>query len=140
MIGFIVVAIISILPETFVAIDTALNGIPEYGLATLFGSNVADLTLVFAFVIWYAGRSLKVNSEVMKNHTVYPFMLLLPLVLGFNGHYSRLDGAALILAGCIFYYFTLKNGNTEAVSSKVDSTNKLKNFLMLLLSMAILLA
>ena len=60
IVGFLVVAVISILPETFVAIDTAIKGIPEYGLATLFGSNIADLTLVFAIVIYYAQRSLKV--------------------------------------------------------------------------------
>lgn len=132
-------AVISILPETFVAINTAINGIPEYGLATLFGSNVADLTLVFAIVVFYAGRSLKVSSEVLRSHTVYPFMLLLPLVLGYNGHFSRLDGIVLILAGCIFYYFTLKNGSSEVASFRSDGGGKWKSFGMLLLSMAILL-
>ena len=48
LVGFMIVAIISILPETFVAINASLENIPSFGLGTLFGSNVADLTLVFA--------------------------------------------------------------------------------------------
>ncbi len=139
IVGFLVVAVISILPETFVAIDTALKGIPDYGLATLFGSNVADLTLVFAIVIYYAQRSLKVWSKVLKHHILYPFILLLPLVLGFNGHFTRLDGVALILAGCIFYYLTLRDENADAAAFHAKSHDKMKNFLMLLVSMWVLL-
>ena len=66
-------------------------------------------------------------------------MLLLPLLLGWNGHYSRIDGLVLILAGCIFYYFTLKNGTEETVDFKTDGSSKKKSFLMLLASMVILL-
>jgi cation:H+ antiporter len=51
VVGFIVVALISILPETLIAISSALKGVPAFGLGTLFGSNVADLTLVFAILI-----------------------------------------------------------------------------------------
>lgn len=138
-IGFLVVAVISILPETFISIDTALKWVPEYGLATLFGSNIADLTLVFAIIVFVAHRSLQVSSEVLKNHVVYPFMLLLPLVLGWNGHFSRIDGIVLILAGCIFYYFTLKNGSDEAPTISSDGSNIKKSFLMLLYSLSLLL-
>ncbi len=139
VIGFLVVAVIAILPETFISVNTAIKWIPEYGLATLFGSNIADLTLVFAIIVFVAGRSLKVSSEVLKSHVIYPFMLLLPLLLGWNGHYSRVDGLVLILAGCIFYYFTLKNGSEETVEFKTDGSNKKKSILMLLFSMMILL-
>lgn len=137
-IGFIVVAIISILPETFIAINAALEGIPSFGLATLFGSNIADLTLVFAVIIFFTGRGLKIESKILKNHVVYPFMLLLPLVLGFNGHFSRLEGSALIIAGGIFYYIALKNGKAGTATLN-NGNGKYKNFFMLLFSMAVLL-
>ena len=58
-IGFIVVAVISILPEMFIALNAAGEGVPEFGLSVLFGSNVADLTLLFAAVIFLAGRGIK---------------------------------------------------------------------------------
>lgn len=137
--GFIIVAVISILPETFIAINSALKGISSFGLATLFGTSIADMTLIFAVIIFLAGRNLKVESKILKNQAVYPFMLLLPLILGFNGHFSRPEGLALVVAGGIFYYFSLKNGiDSKAVLN--NSSDKYKSFLMLIFSMAILLA
>lgn len=137
-VGFIIIAIISILPETFISINAAIEGIPSFGLATLFGSNIADLTLLFALMIFFAGRSLKVESKIIKNHAVYPFILLLPLILGFNGNFSRIEGLALILSGGIFYYLALKNGIDGSVPLS-NSNNKIKNSLLLLCSMAIML-
>src|SRR3989338_8821379 len=72
-IGFIVVAIISILPETFIGINSALAGAPSFGLGVLFGSNIADLTLVFTAIIFFAGRGVKVESKILKKQSAYPF-------------------------------------------------------------------
>ena len=56
IIGFVVVAFISILPEMIISINSALKGIPEFGLGTLFGSNVADSFVSIYNMIFYAGR------------------------------------------------------------------------------------
>jgi cation:H+ antiporter len=137
-VGFIIVAVISILPETFISINSAIEGIPSFGLGMLFGSNVADLTLIFALLILFTGRGLKIESKILKNYNVYPFLLLLPLILGLDGYFSRLEGLALIITGGIFYYLALKNGIDGDVLP--DKTNNYrKNSLMLLFSMAILL-
>jgi cation:H+ antiporter len=138
VIGFIVIAIISILPETFVAINSALAGEPSLGLGTLFGSNVADLTLVFAIIIFFAGRGIKIQSTILKNNIIYPLLLLVPIILGLNGHFSRLEGLALIIIGGIFYFLAFKNGiNCAAPKNNID--NRLKNSSLLILSMAVLL-
>ncbi len=137
-VGFIVISVISILPESFIAINAAIAGVPSFGLGMLFGSNISDLTLVFAVIILLAGRSLKIESKILKNHVVYPFILLLPIILGFDGFYSRWEGAALIVAGAIFYYTALKNSidNTLPPSNGVGRG---KNLLFLLASMVLLL-
>ena len=137
-VGFLIIAVISILPETFISINAALEGVPSFGLGMLFGSNIADLTLIFALLVFLAGRSLKVESKILKNQVVYPFILVLPLILGLNGHFSRLEGVALILAGGIFYYLALRKGADNSVSLNSDS-HKIKNSLLLLFSMAIML-
>lgn len=137
-VGFIIVAIISILPETFVAINAALEGSPSFGLGVLFGGNVADLTLIFSIIIFLAGRSIKVESGILKNNKIFPFLLLLPIILGLDGNYSRLEGLALIVAGAIFYYMSLRKG-IDGVLIKNEETNRFKSFYMLLFSMAILL-
>ncbi len=137
-VGFIIVAVISILPETFIAINAAISGVPSFGLGMLFGSNVADLTLIFAILVFYAGRSLKVESKILRNHVIYPFILLFPLVLGFDGYYTRIEGVALILAGAIFYYLALRDG-TDGTIPEVPSNGRYKATLMLIVSMAVLL-
>jgi len=138
VVGFIIVAIISILPETFIGINSALAGIPSFGLGTLLGSNVADLTLVFAIIIFLAGRGIKIESKILNNNIVYPFLLLLPLILGFDGYYSRLEGLALIVIGLIFYYQAFKKGGRRSVPN-MNGDGRLKNLLLLLASMAVLL-
>jgi cation:H+ antiporter len=137
-IGFIIIAIISILPETLVAINSAIEGIPAFGLGTLLGSNIADLTLVFVVLIFMANRSLKVESKILKSHAVYPFLLLLPLILGLDGHFSRLDGAALIIIGAIFYFISLRDGVDSSLPSP-NGEGRGVYLLKLLLSMAVLL-
>ncbi|MEO5927726.1 MAG: hypothetical protein ABIO72_03315 [Patescibacteria group bacterium] len=137
-VGFIIVAIISILPETAISIQAAVSGIPAFGLGMLFGSNIADLTLVFAVIIWHAGRSLKVESKILKNHVVYPFLLLLPLILGADGYLSRLEGAALIVVGVVFYVLAFRNGTND--KRTVPSGHRmLKSFFMLVFGMVLLL-
>lgn len=138
IVGFIIVAFISILPETLISINSAISGIPEFGLGTLFGSNVADLSLIFAILIIYAGRGIKIESKVLKNIRLYPFFLLLPLLFGLNGHYTRIEGVFLIIAGIIFYYLVFKNGIDVSVNLR-DSNGKYKSLLFLIISMVLLL-
>ncbi len=137
-VGMIIVAVISILPETFIAINSSFEGIPAFGLGTLFGSNVADLTLVFAIIIAISGRRIKIESKVLKNNILYPFLFLIPILLGFDGYYSRWEGAALIIAGVGFYLFSFKNGH-DAKSIADGQGDRLRNTLLLLASMAVLL-
>jgi len=138
IIGFIVIALISILPETLISINSALSGMPEFGLGTLFGSNIADLTLIFAILIIYAGRGMKIESKVLQNIRLYPLFLLLPIVFGLNSHYSRVEGVVLLLAGSFFYYLAVKNNiKDSAVFKKTDG--QYKNFLLLLWAMTLLL-
>jgi len=138
IIGFIVVAFISILPEGLISINSAINGVPSIGLGTLLGSNVADLTLIFAILTFYVGKGLKIESKIMKNFEAYPSFLMLPLIFGFNGYYSRLEGLILITAGCFFYYVVFKN-NIDLSRTLEGKNDKYKNILMLLLSISLLL-
>jgi len=142
VVGFIIIAVISIIPETFVSINSAIEGVPSLGLGTLFGSNVADLTLIFAIIIFVAGRGVKVESKILKNNSIYSFFLLVPILLGFDGFYSRWEGITLIVIGVIFYYLAFKNGGEKKVTSNIpieENTNRNKNILFLLFSMALLL-
>lgn len=137
-IGFIVIAIISILPETFVALNTIAEGVPEIGLGTLFGSNIADLTLVFAIVALIVRRGLKVEGKILKNSFTYPLVMLLPLTLGLDGYYSRIDGLVLIIFGGVFYYLAIKE-DVDDIVIIVKDRKRWHAVVVLLVSMAMLL-
>lgn len=137
VVGFIVIAVISILPETFIAVDSAIMGNPSFGLGTLFGSNIADLTLVFAIILFLVGRGLKVEGKILKNRKVYPIILLLPLLFGIDGFYGRIDGVILIIIGGLFYLLAIKDGIDNTIRSNGNS--RMKDSFMLLLGMALLL-
>ncbi len=139
-VGFIIIAFISLLPETIISVSSAMKGIPEFGLGTLFGSNIADLTLIFAILAITIGRGIKVESKVLKNMRFYPLFLLLPIIFGLNGYYSRLEGIALIAAGIIFYYLVL-GGSAETASDIVKKKeDKYKSIFFLVVAIIFLLA
>lgn len=140
VIGFLVVSVISILPETFISISSSLQGIPSFGLGTLFGSNVADLTLVFAIIIFLTAREIKVGSKILENNTQYPFLLMLPILVGLDGYFSRSEGILLLVAGLLFYYLTFKGNYYNPELPPINSSPRYRNFLYLLFSMAALLA
>jgi cation:H+ antiporter len=142
VVGFIVIAVISIIPEIFITINSAIEGVPALGLGALFGGNIADMTLVFAIVIFFAGRSIKVDSKILKENIVYPFILLIPIVLGLDGYYSRLEGLGLVITGLIFYYLAFKNSKEKQIvpsSVVIENKSRLRDGMFLLLSMSLLL-
>lgn len=137
IVGFLIVAIISALPESFIAIDSALQGTPSFGLGTLLGANVADLTIIFAIPIFLCSRCLTVKSKILKHSKLYILMIALPVILGFNGFYSRWEGIILILAGFYFYYLLFWRNRESIIKS--DGYFSWKYFSFLLLSMMVLL-
>lgn len=146
IVGFFIVAVIGIIPETLVVINSAIQNVPSMGLGTIFGSNFADLTLIFAITVLYARRSLKIESHILKDTVVYPFILLIPIALGVDGFYSRIEGLVLILSGVVFYILSFKNDQKNQRLSvdnsnpepKKNNTKKL-DFLFLILSLILLL-
>lgn len=139
LVGLIVVSVISILPETLISINSSIEGIPEFGLGTLFGSNIADLTLVFAIIIAISHKGIRIDKKILKNNSIYPLIFFIPILMGLNGSYSRTEGFILIISGIIFYYFELKNGFSNSPKTKKRNGKRIKNIFLLIFSMIILL-
>lgn len=137
IIGFLVVAVISTLPETMVAINSALGGAPSLGLGTLYGSNVADLTLVFALTIFLSGRGLKIENKLIENRWFHVGAIAVPLILGLNGFYSRLEGIILIVTGIAFYLYILQRNRN--IIKIVREPFSYKNLFLFLISLGVLL-
>lgn len=137
VIGFLIVSVISILPETFIAVNSALAGVPSFGLGTLFGSNVADLSLVIAIVIFFSKHNLKVESKMIQERFFYIGILAIPILFGLNGHYSRNEGLILVVIGALFYFFILRRN--MIVQNIPREKFSFRGLFLLLLSMGFLL-
>ncbi|MEM3363954.1 MAG: sodium:calcium antiporter [Candidatus Micrarchaeia archaeon] len=103
IVSFFFIAVMSCFPEAMVSIVSALEGTPEFGLGTLLGSNVADLAMVFGVVALFSKNGITVKSEILKSNFFYLILLLVPLLLGFDGNITRFDGLILIISGLLFF-------------------------------------
>lgn len=126
-VSFLVV-LVSILPETIVSVFAAMSGVPALGLGTLLGSNVADLTFVLGMVAIFSAKPLQVESGFIKKDHVYLAFLALPLLLGFTGHYSRVDGILLIVSSIFFLWVMLdKAASAEKMPVNLNGFTRAKS-------------
>jgi cation:H+ antiporter len=140
LVSFLIVAVISVFPEATVSIISAIQGIPEFGLGTLLGSNVADLSLVFGLVALFSVNGVKVKSEILKKDMFYLILLLMPIVLGFDGNLSRIDGIVLVLSGATFFITLSIEGHIFTKKSSEPRNRKwVKNFILLIISLSFLI-
>ncbi|HLC92436.1 MAG TPA: sodium:calcium antiporter [archaeon] len=103
-ISFLLVGVIAILPELSIGINSALEGTPSFGLGIVFGSNIADLTLIIGLVA-LASNGIQVHRYALSQARIFIVAVLLPLVLLLDGTLSRLDG--IILVACFLGYVAL---------------------------------
>jgi cation:H+ antiporter len=93
----IVLALATSLPEFFVGVTAAYEGLPNLALGNVIGSNIADLSLVVGGAALIGG-SLRVKGGFSKGDLVYAFLAgLAPIVLLFDRSLTRLDGLILLL-------------------------------------------
>ncbi|MFA5070879.1 MAG: hypothetical protein WC511_00735 [Candidatus Pacearchaeota archaeon] len=140
VVSFFIIAIISALPETTIAIFSAINGEPELGVGTLLGGNITDLTLIFGIVALVSSKGIKVKSKILRNNILYLIMLFVPIILGIDGKFSRIDGLILIALGIIFFIKIYHN--STKFTKKFNHTKKepfAKSLLLLILSLLVLL-
>ena len=140
IISFIVVGVITSLPEASVSIISAIEGDPGIGFGTLVGSNIADLSIVLGLVV-LAGGAIRVKSHYVFSETLHIVFGLLPFILAYDGVLSRLDVAALAIV-CLGYIFHLIRGKYRFAEFKNHLRERkfLKNSLVFALSIGVLLA
>lgn len=135
--SFFLVAIVSALPEGFIALLGAAEGYPNLAVGTLLGGNLADLTLIFGLIA-LVGMPIRVTREIIKRDFYFVGLLMLPIILGFNGVLSRLDGIILIIAG-VWFLWTLLKERRYFSKIHVNGNQALKHAGIFLLSILFML-
>lgn len=103
--SFLVIGVVSVFPELSIAVISGLREVPTLGLGTLYDSNVADLTLVLGIAALFAKKGLKIKSDFLKEDLILIAPLLVPVFLGLDGEFSRMDGWTLVTIGLVLFAF-----------------------------------
>ncbi len=137
--SFLLVGVVSSFPEGFISIVSAIKGEPSLGLGTLLGGNIADLSLILGLVGVAAG-SIRMHKKEFAHEFWLVGLIMLPIILGFDGVINRLDGLVLVSSCLVFLASMLNEGH---VLSKIANHSKnafLKNFSLFLLCSAVVFA
>lgn len=111
-VSFILMAIITTLPENFVGISAALAKVPTLALGNVLGSNIVNLTLIIAIPIFLSG-GIAVRSIIARRDALYMlFYALAPVILLIDGTLSRGD-ALILLTFYAFYILRLFHQRTH---------------------------
>ncbi len=99
IVAFFVMAFAGTLPNFFVGITSAMQGIPELSFGDVMGNNIVALTLAVALALFIVpGRKLDISNETVRYTTfMTAAAALLPLILISDGELSRSDGLVLVM-------------------------------------------
>lgn len=122
------------LPNLFVDINAALQNKPELAFGDIVGGNLVDLTLVLAIAVFFSGKGISAESEMVQKSAVFTaFIAVLPLLLIWNGRLDRADGIILISAFAVYswWLFSKKERFRKIYRGKNNSRpiTEFKNFL-----------
>ena len=110
LIGFFVLGVFSSTPEMLVAINSAINQIPNLSLGNLIGAQVVLLPLVAGISVFLTKR---VDTLTHINKPEFLFIatiIVMPIILGANGVLSGLDGFLMLaLFAAYLIWMLLKN-------------------------------
>jgi cation:H+ antiporter len=141
IVSFFIIAIISVFPEGTVSVIAAIQGVPEFGLGTLLGSNVADLLLVFGVVAIFSFNGISVKSRILKKDLLYLVLLLVPILVGFDGNMSRTDGIILVLSGLLFFItLSIESKMFRKKFNDAKDHKWILNLILLVISLGFLIA
>ncbi|MBN1915890.1 sodium:calcium antiporter [Candidatus Dojkabacteria bacterium] len=109
LIGFLVLAIASSLPEMSVAVNSSLEGVPGISIGNLFGATIVILSLIIGL------NAIKHKSIPFKGSYSFSFLLLSLILIGLmviltaDGELVPTDGLILITSYILLILFIVKN-------------------------------
>ena len=106
IVGFLIVSIGTSVPELSTGIMSAIAGRNELSFGNVIGANLLDVTIVLGLSIVLLKHYR--NTSTLMTKSMYAMYLIvgLPLLLGFDGVISRMDGFILLMF-FLFYVLSL---------------------------------
>jgi cation:H+ antiporter len=140
VLGFVLVALSTSIPELFVGVFSALDQIPAISFGDVIGANIIDLTLVIGFAA-LLGKKVSVEKEISKREIIYTFFIaILPILLFLDHQLSRIDGIILLTVFIIYLVrLVMKRNKFRCLKDGISNMRVFLDVVMFLMSLAILL-
>lgn len=124
ILAFFVMAFAASLPNLFVGVTSALQGMPELSFGDIMGNNMIALTLAVGCGILFAsGRVLPLENKLIQDTSFLTLIAaILPLILISDGMISRSDGLVLVLlfVGYVYWLSTKKELFSKEFEENAD--------------------
>ena len=142
IIGMTVVSFATSAPELIVSLNATLDGLPNFAIGNVLGSNIANIGLVLGIITIIYPISLKQRFY----NTDFPLLImstfLFYYVIYTESQISRVEGIILVIAITLilFYLFFYQKNDQSEFSEKLDKDkiSIFKSFLYILFSGSLL--
>lgn len=140
VIAFFVLSFAASLPNFFVGIFSALQGISVLSFGDIVGGNMVDLTLAIAIATFFA-NGLPAESRMVQASSALTFVVaLLPLLLILDGKLGVGDGWVLILTFIVYSIWIFSKKERFMKTYEEDDFSIMKEYKPLLRDMLKILA
>ena len=113
VLAFVLMAVVTSLPEFFVGISSALSDKPQISLGNIIGANIINVTLAVALVAIFA-RAIKITSdESQRSSFVAAAIAMSPVIFILDGIISRTDGIILVSLFLIYIVYLIKKSRKD---------------------------
>lgn len=103
LVGFMLMAVATSLPEFLVGVVSAIEREPLLSLGNVIGSNIANLTLVLGLAALTA-KGIRIQSHVRNREIIYMNLCAIsPFILLLDGSLSRVEGAILLVIFAFYF-------------------------------------
>lgn len=121
VVGVTVAAFGTSSPELMVAVNAALDGVPQISLGDVLGSNVVNIALVLALVLAISG--MKVDAaDVRRDWTVALLTPVAVYALLHDGWFSRLDALLLLGGFAVWLCLVVRHARNHARAQAPHAT------------------
>jgi cation:H+ antiporter len=145
VVGFIIMAFATSIPELSIGISSAIESTSDKPLTSLalgnvIGANIINLTLAIGIAA-ILRRNIRIETKAVSTDTIYMFLIAaLPVILIMDREISRIDGFILLIA-FIFYVMRLltqRGRFREKIKTNVPKREFHKNLAYFLISITLL--
>ena len=131
--GFVILSVMTSLPEMLVAVFSVSGGVVGITLGDLFGSNIVNIAFVTSLTL-LVGRKKVPSVPLRELASVLYFSSLVPLILSIFEVLSGAAGLFLITSFAVFAYLSITRGKKLAVVGPESSGSFHKAVFLLVLA------